>query len=88
MIAFIEGVEHHVVRRLLYRLGFKPHLFSCENGEHWWRQVYGDERMQAGARYVCINCPQKTDEVNPDTIALIVESDTEARIREYRRRQQ
>lgn len=73
-----------MIRRLLLRLGFKPYLRCCPRGEHWWRQVYGDERMQAGTRYVCENCPQRADELAED--ALVVENEADRMVRELRRR--
>jgi hypothetical protein len=82
-IVYIEVMEHRLHRRLWYRLGFKPHLFSCENGEHWWRAVWGDERNHVKGRYICENCPKTCDELPPD--ALVVESESERMIREYRR---
>jgi hypothetical protein len=50
-----------MISRLLMRLGFKPHLFRCPGGHHDWRKTHGDERMMAGAVFVCRNCPRTTN---------------------------
>lgn len=50
-----------LVRRLLDRLGFKPHLFRCPGGRHDWRHIYGDEINAVGARYLCRDCPATTN---------------------------
>lgn len=40
--------------RVLIRLGILP---WCDR--HLFRSTYGDQRNQAGARYVCVRCPAK-----------------------------
>lgn len=45
--------------RLKRRLGLKERVVTrC--AVHTWRRVYGDERLAAGAPYVCRRCPATT----------------------------
>ena len=36
-------------------------LRRCKNG-HTYRVVYGDERMHRGSKFICIECPKKTND--------------------------
>lgn len=46
------------------------HIRRCRPGDHWWRKVYGDERLARGAVYVCLNCPAKTDLIADDELLV------------------
>lgn len=80
VVTLLEG---HLWGWVKDKLGLKPYLRSCPNGEHWWRAVWGDERNVVKARYICENCPKKTNTLPED--ALVVESDSEFWIRQYLR---
>lgn len=45
-------------QRFMWRMGYKPWA-RCPNGHHFWRRVYGDERLMYGQKYVCDFCCTK-----------------------------